>query len=329
VIKPLKIFVLSIGIGFILPALAQDPANATPPASATRLITLGTAGGPQPRAHRSQSSDLLVVNGTPYVIDAGDNVTRRIVQAGFDFRTIKTIFITHEHSDHILGLAALLVSEWERQPKDPINIYGPPGTVMVTQGVMDFAQANADIRWSESRRIPMNTVFKAHDMQPGVVYQDKNIKVVAAENTHFHFEPGSPPYGKYKSYSYRFETPDKIIMITGDTGPSDAVTNLAKGADIMVSEVLSLNDTIGAFKKNGTWQAKSEAEKKGTIEHFEHEHLTPQAIGEMASKAGVKMVVLTHLPASDNPDDDFSRYGQEVKKYFKGDVRVAKDLMEF
>ncbi|HEY4072806.1 MAG TPA: MBL fold metallo-hydrolase, partial [Herbaspirillum sp.] len=69
--------------------------------------------------------------------------------------------------------------------------------------------------------------------------------------------------------------------------------------------------------------------KKGTIEHFEHEHLTPQAIGEMASKAGVKMVVLTHLPASDNPDDDFSRYGQEVKKYFKGDVRVAKDLMEF
>src|SRR6202521_5431056 len=103
---------------------AQTPAtDATPRAKGTVLITLGTAGGPLPRRERAQSANLLVVNGTPYLIDAGDGVTRRIVQAGYDFKKIDRIFITHPHSDHTNGLATLLASEWEYQRRDPIDVY--------------------------------------------------------------------------------------------------------------------------------------------------------------------------------------------------------------
>src|SRR5204862_2565827 len=101
--------------------LAQTPA---PQAKGTVIVTLGTRGGPLPRPGRTQSSNLLVVNGTPYLIDAGDGATRRIVRAGYDFRRIGQVFITHPHSDHTNGLATLLASQWEYQRREPTDIYG-------------------------------------------------------------------------------------------------------------------------------------------------------------------------------------------------------------
>ena len=105
--------------------------------------------------------------------------------------------------------------------------------------------------------MPIDQVFFGHDVGTGLVYQDANLKVTAAENTHFHFHPGSPAYGKHKSYSYRFETPDRVIAFTGDTGESDAVTALAKDADILVSEVVSVDDVKEARVRDGRWQAMS------------------------------------------------------------------------
>src|SRR5260221_12370955 len=106
-------------------APAQTPAtDATPRAKGTVLITPGTAGGPLPRRERAQSSNLLVVNGTPYLIDAGDGATRRIVQAGHDFRRVGKVFITHAHSDHTNGLATLLHPPWEYQRRAPAAAYG-------------------------------------------------------------------------------------------------------------------------------------------------------------------------------------------------------------
>src|SRR5258708_20045330 len=109
-------------------AHAQTPAtDATPHAKGTVLITLGTAGGPLPRRERAQSSNLLVVNGTPYLIDAGDGATRRIVQAGYDFRQGGKVFITPAHSDHTNGLATLPNPQWEYQPPEPT---APPPTAL-------------------------------------------------------------------------------------------------------------------------------------------------------------------------------------------------------
>jgi len=309
-------------------AKAQTKGSATA-APGTRLITLGTAGGPLPRKDRTQSANLLIVNGTFYVIDVGDNVTRRIVQTGEDFRKVGKIFITHPHSDHTMGLATLLVTQWEYQRREPIDVYGPPGTAALVAGAITYLTPNAEIRWAEGKKVPMADVFHGHDTATGLVYQDANVKVTAVENTHFHFAPGTPPYGKYKSYSYRFETPDRVIVFTGDTGPSDALIALAKGADVLVTETTSVDDVVNLYKRNGSWATKTPEEQEGFVRHMKDEHVEPADIGTIASKAGVKTVVMTHLAPTGDPNETYQRYVDEARKYFSGTIVVAKDLMEF
>lgn len=316
---------LSIAAGLAIAAIGASTGKVQ---AETTLITLGTRGGPLPTKDRMQSSNLLVVNGTLYLIDAGGGVTHRIVQSGYDFRKINKIFITHAHDDHDAGLATLLASAWEYKPAQPIDIYGS-GVEALVKGAIAFLTPNAEIRWSEGKRWPMADLFRGHDVKPGLIYQDANVTVRAIENTHFHFEPGSPAYGKYHSYSYRFETPGRVVFFTGDTGPSDAVVDLASGADLYVTETTSPEDVVELYKKSGAWQAKTKAEQDAFLRHMHEEHVTPEDIGKMAAKAGVKAVVMTHLGPSSNPDDDYQRFVTEAKKYYSGPITIAKDLMKF
>jgi ribonuclease BN (tRNA processing enzyme) len=143
--------------------MAQTAAPQAQPG--TVLITLGTRGGPLPTKDRAQSSNLLVVNGTLYLIDAGDGVTRRIVQAGYDFRKVGKIFITHAHDDHTAGLATLLTSEWEYQRAEPIDIYGS-GVEALVKGAIDYLTPNAEIRWAEGKRRPMAETSTATTWRP-------------------------------------------------------------------------------------------------------------------------------------------------------------------
>jgi ribonuclease BN (tRNA processing enzyme) len=207
-------------------------------------------------------------------------------------------------------------------------IYGS-GVDTLVKGAIAYLQPNADIRWSEGKKRPMAETFRAHDIMPGVVYQDANVKVTAAENAHFHFQPGDPAYGKYRSYSYRFETPDKVVFFTGDTGPSDAVVELAKGADLYVTETTKPEDVVELYKRNGTWQEKTPGEQEGFLRHMHEEHVMPEDIGKMATKAGVKAVILSHYGPSLSADDDFQRLVDETRKFYSGPVTLAKDLMKF
>jgi ribonuclease BN (tRNA processing enzyme) len=320
------------GALFVATIIASDPiagqsvGRPTTTGTATALITLGTRGGPLPDKERAQSSNLLIVNNTLYLVDAGDGVTRRIVQAGYDFRQVRKIFITHAHSDHTNGLVTLLAPQWDFQSAMPTDIYGS-GVEALVRGTIDYLTVNAEIRWSEGRKRPMVATIHGHDVEPGLVYQDANVKVTAVENTHFHFAPGSPGYGRYKSYSYRFETPDRVVFFTGDTGPSDAVIDLAKGADLYLTEVTSPEDVLELLKRNGAMQSASEQE--GFLHHMREEHLTPEDVGKMAAKAGVKAVVMTHLSPTVIPNDDYQRYIDVAKKFYAGPITLAKDLMKF
>jgi len=324
-----RVSLLSAGILLLGAAFTPErvAAQSPGPENATTLITLGTAGGPVPRADRAQSSNLLIVNGTLYLIDAGGGVTGRIVRSGNNFRKVSKIFITHAHSDHTAGLATLLVSEWEQQA-EPIDVYGS-GVEALVKGAIDYLTPNADIRWSEGKKRSMADMFDGHDVSPGVIYQDADVKVTAVENTHFNFKPGDPAYGKFKSYSYRFDTPGRVVFFTGDTGPSDAVTDLAKGADLYVTETTSPEEVVEMYKKNGTWQSKTPGEQEGFLRHMHEEHVTPEDIGKMAAKAGVKAVVMSHLGPTVDPHDDYARYVDEAKKYYSGPITIAKDLMKF
>src|SRR5438093_270626 len=213
---------------------------------------------------------------------------------------------------------------------NPFHIYGPPGTETLVKALMQALTVSSDIRISDGTRVvPIAKMFFGYDKGTGAIYQDANVKVTAAENTHFNFPPGTPAYGKYKSYAYRFETPDRVIVFTGDTGPSAAVTELAKGADMLVSEVASVEEWKERQIKSGRWQLMTPEQQASSIRHQKEEHITPEEIGKMAASADVKTVVLTHLPATADPKDEYKRFGEQVKKHFSGQVLIAKDLMEF
>jgi ribonuclease BN (tRNA processing enzyme) len=264
-----------------------------------------------------------------YLIDAGDGALRRLAQAGIKFNEIGVIFITHPHSDHMAGLGPLLAAERNYGRKDPINVYGPPGIETIVAATIQYFTPDAEIRWDDGLRTSMPEMFRGHDVATGLVYQDANIKVTAAENTHFHLTPANPAYGKYKSYAYRFEMPDKVVVFTGDTGPSQSVEELAKNADILVSEVFVIDDFLEILKKNGTWDAMSAERQGGVVRHLSEDHLAPAEVGKLASRAKVKRVVLTHLILTGNDDADRHHYVDEVKKFYSGPVDLAKDLKKF
>jgi ribonuclease BN (tRNA processing enzyme) len=294
----------------------------------TRLVTLGTAAGPPPRAHRAQSSNLLIVNDTPYVIDAGDGAARRLAKAGINAREIGTIFITHHHDDHTAGLGTLMSVAWDQNRTKPIHVYGPPRTEELVKAAVQYFTISAEIRISDGgRTVPIADVFFGHDVGVGVIYEDANIKVTAVENTRFAFHRG-PGAGKHKSYSYRFETPDRVIVVTSDTGPNDAVTALAQGADLLIAEANSVEDRKQGMINSGVWQAMTPAEQNGIVRQATEGHLSLADVGTMATRAGVKSVVLTHL-TSRAGTDDYSSWVAEMRKHFSGEVVAAKDLMEF
>jgi ribonuclease BN (tRNA processing enzyme) len=294
----------------------------------SRLITLGTAAGPSLRPDRAQSSNLLTVNGTHYVVDAGDGVARRIAQAGIDVREIGTIFITHHHDDHTAGLGTLMSVAWFRQRTKPIHVYGPPRTEELVKALVQYSNISSELFIADGvRTVPIAEVFFGHDLGTGLVYEDGNIKVTAVENTHFAFHEGQVA-GKYKSYSYRFETVDRVIVFTGDTGPSDAVTELAKDADLLVTETSSCEDRKQTMLNDGRWQVLTSVQRAAVIRKVTQGHLSLDAISAMATRANVKTLVLSHLTKRFGTDD-YTPWADEIRKHFSGEVLVAEDLMEF
>ena len=292
------------------------------------LITLGTSAGPSLSPGRAQTSHLLTINGTYYVVDAGDGVARRMARAGAEVRDVGTIFLTHHHDDHTAGLGTLMSLAWDRQRTEPINVYGPPRTKELVDAIVRYCSISADIRIADGgRSVQMGKVFFGHDVGIGEIYQDDNVRVSATENTHFSFHQGDAA-GLYKSYSYRFETPDRVIAFTGDTGFSAAVTALVRDADILVTETSSCDERKTQLINNGSWQVMSTAEQEGIMRQATMGHMELDGIGKLATQAGVRKVVLSHLTRRAEPAD-YEPWAEEVRKHFSGEVVVAEDLMEF
>ncbi|NKB20925.1 MAG: MBL fold metallo-hydrolase [Alphaproteobacteria bacterium] len=292
------------------------------------LITLGTSAGPSLTPGRAQTSHLLTVNDTYYVVDAGDGAARRMARAGAEVRDVGIIFLTHHHDDHTAGLGTLMSLAWDRQRTDPINVYGPPRTKELVDAIVQYCSISADIRIADGgRSIPLDNMFFGHDVGIGEIFQDDNIRVTATENTHFSFHQGDAA-GRFKSYSYRFETPDRVIAFTGDTGFSPAVTDLVKGADVLVTETSSCDDRKNRMMDDGIWQAMGTAEREGIMRQATMGHMGLDNIGKLATDAGVRKVVLSHLTRRFK-STDYEPWAEEVRNHYSGDVVIAEDLMEF
>lgn len=317
-------------LGFVaLLALAATPVSADPAkaaASPNLWHTLGTGGGPPLKPKRAQPANMLEVDGKFYLFDAGEAVLRQIMGSGHNARDFKAVFISHHHLDHNAGLAELLMYRWN-QNADPVTVYGPPGTSDMVKGILDgnrITELSPTLGDGPAKPV-LATSATGSDLPlttpaPVEVYNDGTIRVLAVINTHFNFDPNSPEGKIARSYAYRIETKGRTYVYTGDTGVSDAVTSLAKGADLLISEVV---DPVAI---QAAAQRKPPADRAAFLFHQLKEHLPPDAIGTMATAAGVKAVVLTHLVPGGDPNADPAPYTAGVLAKFKGPVTLAKDL---
>jgi ribonuclease BN (tRNA processing enzyme) len=313
-------------------AVAQTTGSGVPSTGSTRVITLGTQGGPVP-GQRAQPANAVVVGDRIYLVDAGNGVVRQLVLAHLDYRRVDHIFITHNHDDHNADWGTLMGLQWSTGRATPVHVYGPKGTESMLKGFLQYFEPNAQIRRAEVRRSsPPGDLFLAHDITAaGSVYQDDLVKVTASEVCHYHFDPASPPEGgPHKSFAFRFETPDKVVVFSGDTGKCAGFVDFARDADLLIHEVVSLPLISESLRKFIAAQRGKVAPEvfDNLMRHMTQDHTAPEDIGKLATAAGVKKVVLSHFVPGDASDPE-SAYVDGVKRYFSGPVVAAQDLMAF
>ena len=296
---------------------------------------LGTSGGPPLHADRSEPATLLIVDGRPYLIDCGIGTVRRLVKAGIGSETIKTIFFTHLHPDHTLGLADVMANDFEyirqrtrlglsAETPDVFDVYGPRHTADVVQAAYRYLSIPYTVFAAEELS-PAHPVspFHAHDIQgDGLVFRDDKIRVTAAENSHYTLMPAQFRR-EMKSYAFRIETPHGVVVFTGDTGPSDAVTRLAAGADVLVAEATVESDAaeVASLNRRAQQNRWSPHRTQDLAAHFTESHLDLEHAAQLASKAHAKSLLLYHSRTTD-PAASVTK----VKETFSGPVFVPADL---
>ena len=304
--------------GIALPAVAE-----------TKFITLGTSGGPNARSDRSQPANVLIVDDTVTLVDLGDGFAGRLNAAGVQIWDVDNALISHLHFDHMGGLLALLGLRFQTNPGNPVQVYGPPGTEQLVMGMLEgMAPAmEAAYGMEDAQVMSPEELVQVHEIRDGDSFDLNGTTVTTVKNTHYSFEPGSEMDKNYESVSFRFDTPDRSIVYTGDTGPSEAVTKLAQGADLLVSELIDLPAVMAQVhaRPGMTDEKAAEVER-----HLSNHHVTPTQIGEMASTAGVGAVVATHLVAGRGMSPEQTQgWADEIGAVYDGKITIAEDLQEF
>ncbi|MEI6246860.1 MAG: MBL fold metallo-hydrolase [Acidobacteriota bacterium] len=290
-----------------VPLLAQAHAQVPVKASRTQVVLLGT-GTPNDDPNRWGPAVAIVVDDEVYLVDAGEGVVRRAAAArangvtALKVTSLSRVFLTHLHSDHTLGLPDLMFAPWVLERKVPLDVYGPKGTA-------DMA-AHLEAAWQDDIAVrlyglePQHTRnYRAivHELKSGIIYSDARVTVQAIPVTH-----GSWP----EAFAYRFQTPDKRIVISGDTVASDAVAAACDGCDVLVHEVYSAE----TFKtRPAEWQRYHKAFHTSTTE-----------LAAVATKAHPGVLVLYHQLFWGASDDDLLR---EIRAGgYGGRVVSGKDL---
>lgn len=293
-----------IGAPLIVAARAQEKRS--------RLILLGTGGGPTPKPNRAAASQVIVVNGAAYVIDCGNGVARQMVLAGLKLGSLHSVFITHHHSDHNADFGNLLLLAWASDLSHQVKLFGPPPIAAMTKQFLALNAVDIRTRVRDEGRRPIAGMISTTELaRPGRVMQDGNITVTSALVNH-------PPIAP--AFAYRFDCPDRSIVISGDTTPSDALVDLARDADVLVHEVMhvpSIEQLIA-----------SEPNAKTLREHLLASHTTTEQVGEIASRARVKTLVLSHFVPGGFPFVPDDTWARDVQKRFTGRIVVGKDLLE-
>lgn len=275
----------------------------------TELTLLGTAGGPAPKRTRSAPSQVVTVGGASYVVDCGNGAARQMVLAGHDLASIRTMLLTHHHSDHNADYGNLLLLAWASNLEQPIHAYGPPPILDMTGHFFALNEFDIETRiGDEGLRRPQELLIPHEITAPSVVYEDDRVRVTATLVDH-------PPIET--ALAYRIDTDDRSVVISGDTAPCENLVRLAEGADVLVHEVMYLPAVEDmAARYNGT----------RLLQHLRASHTDVAEVGALAQRAGVKTLVLSHFVPTDAdiPDEVWAKHASQG---FDGEVVVGRDLL--
>ena len=281
----------------------------------TRIVLLGT-GTPSPDPDRSGPATAIVVNGTPYLIDFGPGVVRRVAAAaqkgvpGLSVLNIKHVFLTHLHSDHTAGYPDLILTPWSVGRTHALEVYGPRGLAAMTRHILEAYAEDIRIRRQDKKTLGRPNEadgykVNAHEIVPGIVYRDANVKVTA-----FRVKHGDVP----AAFGYRFDTPDRTIVISGDAAPSQTIIDACNGCDVLIHEAYSLM----------TYNAVTRPYQ----EYREKHHTSSRELAELATKARPGLLILYHRAnpggvGRPNPEDVLL---EELRAQYSGKVVTGRDL---
>lgn len=270
---------------------------------APQIVFLGT-GTPRPQPDHQGQSLAILINEKIYLVDAGAGVARQASEAAMKMENLGVCFLTHLHTDHTLGLPDLVFTPWIMGRSAPLELYGPTGTTEMAENILKAYKQDIHIRVNGMEG-GNGTGYKVnpHDIKPGIVYQDGDLKVTA-----FPVEHGSWP----EAYGYKFEATGKTIVISGDTRPTQTVVHACNGCDVLIHEVYS--------GYGGTSQ-KSPEEWMKYMAAF---HTSAEELGILATQARAKTLVVTHYLALGASNE--IEMVNSVRKGFVGTIIVAHDL---
>ena len=282
-----------------------------PPRNDTRLILLGTKGGPRVGRGRANPANVVMVNDRSYVVDCGYGVTRQLVDAGIEAHEVRTILITHNHSDHMLELGPLVYNAWAGGLREPIDVWGPPPVGKIMASFLESVAYDIDIRMGDEGRPDLRKLVRVHECEsPGPMFEADGLKVSATTVRH-------PPLTH--AYAYRFDTPGRSIVLSGDTTYSPELIALARGADVLVHEVMHLASLDQMLSR----VPNAPALRRNLIGG----HTTTEQLGRVAAEAGVKTLVLSHFVPGDDPSITDAMWTEGIRKNFAGEIVVGRDLL--
>lgn len=315
-------------IMFALALVAVAPASAQQ-AGEPAWITLGTMGGPIASPDRSQPANALLTPTGAILVDVGDGTAEQLAKAGVPLPRVHAVVLSHLHFDHTGGLAAVLGLRYQTNVPGKLAIYGPPGTRALVDGLVASMRPAAEAGYGlpgEPTTRPEDIVTVT-ELTDGSTADVAGVPVTAAQNSHYSFAPGSEQDRRFKSLSYRFQLPGRTIVYTGDTGPSAAVERLARGADLLVSEMIDVAATVANVRRNTP--GMSPAALAGLTRHLTDHHLTARQVGELAERAKVRQVVVTHLVAPGSTPQQVEGMQADIRGAYAGKVTFANDLDKF
>lgn len=281
-------------------------------ATGTRLILLGTKGGPRVELGRSNPASALLVDGVPYLIDCGYGVARQLAAAKVPLPSVRYVFITHLHSDHVVEFGPLIDAAWAAGLDHQVDAYGPTGLKALADAFWESLRFDVAVRIIDEGKPDPRRLLVVHDIaEPGPVMRNDQVAVTAFRTPH-------PPILQ-ENYAYRFETPDGTVVFSSDTAYNPALAEFAKGADILVHEALYRPgvDALAATIPNAATLK----------EHLLASHTTTEDVGRIAQAAGIRRLVLNHLVPGSTAITD-AQWLEGVRKHYAGDAVVGHDLME-